>query len=178
MMQPICYPTNDPPVLLFLTRSHTNPSMQLQKMARFSKSQSYNLEIIIATQQKNKGADQPELRPTLKIFLFSLTRPCFSGMGWSVGKLFFSTSQIPYPLNLIVNSPNIGNLTKYTNNAISIVCVFSLIAYIKTRPAYIGSCACVVKIVVKCSFEYLSVVHHTRRHPQTINIMQGLERMK
>ena len=53
-------------------------------------------------------------------------------MGRSVGKLFFLTSQIPYPLNLIVNSPNIGNLTKYTNNAISIVCVFSLIAYFKT----------------------------------------------
>ena len=40
-----------------------------------------------------------------------------------------------------------------------------------SRPVYIGSCACVVKIVVKCSFEYLSVVHHTRRHPMTINIM-------
>ena len=40
-----------------------------------------------------------------------------------------------------------------------------------SRPVYIGSCACVVKIVVKCSFEYLSVVHHTRRHPTTINIM-------
>ena len=38
------------------------------------------------------------------------------------------------------------------------------------RPVYIGSCACVVKIVVKCSFEYLSVVHHTRRHPTTINM--------
>ena len=38
-------------------------------------------------------------------------------MGWSVGKLFFFTSQIPYPLNLIVNSPNIGNKTKYTNSA-------------------------------------------------------------
>ena len=46
------------------------------------------------------------------------------------------------------------------------------------RPVYIGSCACVVKIVVKCSFEYLSVVYHTRRHPKTINIMQGLEREK
>ena len=32
------------------------------------------------------------------------------------------------------------------------------------RPVYFGSCACVVKIAVKCSFEYLSVVHHTRRH--------------
>ena len=49
------------------------------------------------------------LRPTLKIFLFPLTRPCFSGMGRSVGKLFFLTSQIPYPLNLIVNTSNIGN---------------------------------------------------------------------
>ena len=56
-------------------------------------------------------------RPTLKIFLFPLTRPCFSGMGRSVGKLFFLTSQIPYPLNLIVNSPNIGNKTKCTNDA-------------------------------------------------------------
>ena len=37
-------------------------------------------------------------------------------MGQSVGKLFFLTSQIPYPLNLIVNSPNIGNKTKCTNN--------------------------------------------------------------
>ena len=46
------------------------------------------------------------------------------------------------------------------------------------RPVYIGRCACVVKIVVKCSFEYLSVVHHTCRHPQTVNIMQGLEREK
>ena len=38
-------------------------------------------------------------------------------MGRSVGKLFFLTSQIPYSLHLIVNSPNIGNKTKYTNNA-------------------------------------------------------------
>ena len=29
------------------------------------------------------------VRPTLKIFLFLLTRPCFSGMGRSVGKLYF-----------------------------------------------------------------------------------------
>ena len=40
--------------------------------------------------------------PTLKIFLFPLTRPCFTGMGRSVG--FFLTSQIGYPLNLIVYS--------------------------------------------------------------------------
>ena len=41
-------------------------------------------------------------RPNLKIFLFPLTRPCFTGMGWSVGILL--TSQIEYPLNLIVYS--------------------------------------------------------------------------
>ena len=35
----------------------------------------------------------------------------------SVGKLFCLTSQIPYPLNLIVNSPTIGNKTKCTNDA-------------------------------------------------------------
>ena len=38
--------------------------------------------------------------PTL--FLFPLTRPCFTGMGRSVD--FFLTSQIGYPLNLIVYS--------------------------------------------------------------------------
>ena len=43
-------------------------------------------------------------RPTLKLVLFPLTRPCFTGMGRSVGKLFFLTSQIGYPLNLIVYS--------------------------------------------------------------------------
>ena len=31
------------------------------------------------------------------------------------------------------------------------------------RPVYIESCACVVKDTVKCSFECLSVVHHTCR---------------
>ena len=29
------------------------------------------------------------------------------------------------------------------------------------RPVYIESCACVVKDAVKCSFECLSVAHHT-----------------
>ena len=33
------------------------------------------------------------------------------------------------------------------------------------RPVYIESCACVVKDAVKCSFECLSVVHHScRKH--------------
>ena len=49
------------------------------------------------------------IRPTLKIFVFPLTRPCFSGIGWLVGKLFFLTFQITYSLNLIVNSPNLDN---------------------------------------------------------------------
>ena len=36
----------------------------------------------------------------------------------SVGrKIIFLISQIPYQLNLIVNSPNIGNKTKCTNDA-------------------------------------------------------------
>ena len=70
----------------------------------------------ISSASTHKIAFNGELRPTLKIFLFPLTRPCFSGMGLLVGKLFFLTSQIPYPLNLIVNSPNIGNKTKCTNN--------------------------------------------------------------
>ena len=35
------------------------------------------------------------------------------------------------------------------------------------------SCACVVKNVVKCSFEYLSVVHHTRRHSRQHNVGFG-----
>ena len=57
------------------------------------------------------------LEANLKIFLFPLAPPCFSGMGRSVGNYIFLFSQIPYPLNLIVNSPNMGNKTKYTNNA-------------------------------------------------------------
>ena len=40
------------------------------------------------------------MRPTLKIFLFPLTRPGLTDMGRSVG-FFFSTSQIGYPLNII-----------------------------------------------------------------------------
>ena len=50
------------------------------------------------------------LRPTLKILLFPLTRPHFSSMGRLVGKLFLTSHK------LIINSPNIDNKTKYTNN--------------------------------------------------------------
>ena len=49
------------------------------------------------------------IRPTLKIFLFPLTRPSFTGMGRSVRKLFYFSSQIRYPLNQIVNSATLGN---------------------------------------------------------------------
>ena len=41
------------------------------------------------------------------------------------------------------------------------------------RPVYIESCACVVKNVVKCSFGYLSVVHHTRRYSRQHNVGFG-----
>ena len=52
------------------------------------------------------------VRPTLKIFLFPLTRPCFSraAMGRSVGKSFLLISEISlYLLNLIVNSSENSN---------------------------------------------------------------------
>ena len=58
-------------------------------------------------------------RPTLKIFLFSLTRPCFTGMGLSV-KLLFLSSQIGYPLNLIVYSKTC--LKRPLNKRQKIVC--------------------------------------------------------
>ena len=48
------------------------------------------------------------VRPTLKIFLFSLTRPCFTSIGRSI-RIFFLASQILYSLNLIVNSPALDN---------------------------------------------------------------------
>ena len=62
------------------------------------------------------------LRPTLKIFLFPLARPRFTGMCRSVGKLFFLTSQIGYPLNLIVYSKTC--LQRPLNKIQKIVCFF------------------------------------------------------
>ena len=44
------------------------------------------------------------LRPTLKIFLFPLTQPSFTGMGRSMWKIIFLTSQIGYSFNLIIYS--------------------------------------------------------------------------
>ena len=71
------------------------------------------------------------LRPTLEIFLFPLTRPCLTGMGRSVGKLFYFTSQTRYPLNLIANSPTLGNNIKYTNK-------LQLKIFFKYNAVYIG----------------------------------------
>ena len=70
-------------------------------------------------------------RPTLNIFLVPLTRPCLTGMGQSVGKLFYFTSQIRYPLIFIVNSPTLGNNIKYTNN-------LQLRIFFKNNIVYIG----------------------------------------
>ena len=60
------------------------------------------------------------IRPTLKINLFPLTRPCFTGMGRSVKKLFNFFPKFDTHLNLIVNSPTIGNKIKYRNNLLRI----------------------------------------------------------
>ena len=70
-------------------------------------------------------------RPTLKIFLFPLTRPCCIGTGWSDRKLFYFTSQIRYPLNLVVNNPALSNNIKYTNN-------LQLRIYFINNTVYIG----------------------------------------
>ena len=71
------------------------------------------------------------IRPTLEIFLFPLTRPCLTSMGRSVRKIFYFTSQTRYSLNLIVNSPTLGNNIKYTNN-------FQLKIFFKYNTVYIG----------------------------------------
>ena len=64
------------------------------------------------------------MRPTLKIFLFPLTRPCFTSMGRSV-RFFFNFSNL-IPINLIVNSPSIGTKIKYTNNLLRKMALFKL----------------------------------------------------
>ena len=66
-----------------------------------------------------------DLRPTLKIFLFPLTQPCFTRMGRSVGKLFFYTSQIGYPINCIVYSKT--RLKRPLKKRIKIVCFFKTV---------------------------------------------------
>ena len=65
--------------------------------------------------------DSDEMRHFIRVYTvcwgkkdFPFTDP-FYRYG-SVEKLFYFTSQIRYPLNLIVNSPTLGNSIKYTNN--------------------------------------------------------------
>ena len=70
------------------------------------------------SQKLRKLSSAVAVRPTLKIFLFPLTQPCFTSMGQLV-RFFFLTSQTRYPLNLIVRSPTIGNKVKYTNNLLT-----------------------------------------------------------
>ena len=41
------------------------------------------------------------------------------------------------------------------------------------RPVYIESCVCVVKGVVKCSFEYLCVVRHDTRSQHKLGVGEG-----
>ena len=57
------------------------------------------------------NSDRDMTRPNLKIFLFPLTRPCFTGMSRSVG-IIFLTSQIGYPLNLYTVKPVVRNHSK------------------------------------------------------------------
>ena len=42
-----------------------------------------------------------------------------------------------------------------------------------SRPLYIESCVCVFKDVVKCSFEYLCVVHHDTRCQHNVGVGGG-----
>ena len=41
------------------------------------------------------------------------------------------------------------------------------------RPVYIECRVCVVKDVVKCSFEYLCVVHHDTRRQHNVGVGEG-----
>ena len=57
------------------------------------------------------------LRPTLKNSFVSPYPVSLVWVGRSENIFFLTSHQIPYQLNLTVNSPNIGNKTKCTNNA-------------------------------------------------------------
>ena len=81
--------------------------------------------------------------------------------------IIFSDAQEQITLELVVVSGRNLNSSKLS-------CMSSLPARMRmiyskmkelecSRPVYIESCACVVKDAVKCSFECLSVVHHTCR---------------
>ena len=63
--------------------------------------------------------DMSLIRPTKKYFCFPLPYPVSPLWVGPSEILFFLTSKIPYPLNLIVNIPNIGNETKYTQTMLT-----------------------------------------------------------
>ena len=46
------------------------------------------------------------------------------------------------------------------------------------RPVYIESCICVVKGVVKCSFEYLCVVRHDMLRQHNVGVGEGTIKKK
>ena len=100
-------------------------------------SQMLNILVLIltlmgtATLKASESEIHVLIRPTLEIFLFPLTIPCLTGMGRSVGELFYFTSQTRYPLNLIVSGPTLGNNIKYTNN-------LQLKIFFKYNTVYIG----------------------------------------
>ena len=49
----------------------------------------------------------------------------------------------------------------------------SRVKHSTTRPVYIESRVCVVKGVVKCSFEYLCVVRHDTRRRHNVGVGEG-----
>ena len=49
----------------------------------------------------------------------------------------------------------------------------SLLIHSWNRPVYIESCVCVVKEVVKCSFEYLCVVHRDTCCQHNVGVGEG-----
>ena len=78
-------------------------------------------------------------------------------------KLSLCNNAILTPEDLL-NSET-GREKKYTRNTVESDFILSyIIIYMyahNVRPVYIEICTCVVKDALKCSFEYLSVVHHT-----------------
>ena len=50
---------------------------------------------------------------------------------------------------------------------------YQLLFYLFSRPVYIESRICVVKGVVKCSFEYLCVIRHDMRRGHNVGVGEG-----
>ena len=73
-------------------------------------------KLLIETWSKNKDRFSTD-KANLKNIFVSPYPALFLWYG-SVSRIFFFFNfSNSYPLNLVVNSPNIGNKTKYTNNA-------------------------------------------------------------